>query len=124
MACRLLIRMRIRYNLVEEQVQQILSYVQGGLESRNLSYVTVRKFLSDLKEEFDRGDNETMKVAELKKVEQESKTIEEFMQEFRRAIRESRHKKRLLIKEFKRWMNVVIKRKLMKAERSPRDIKQ
>ena len=89
-----------------------------------MSYVTVRKFLSDLKEEFDRGDNETMKVAELKKVEQESKTIEKFMQEFRRAIRKSRHKKRLLIKEFKRWMNVVIKRKLMKVERSPRDIKQ
>ena len=102
----------------------MLSYVQEGLESRNLSYVTVRKFLSDLKEEFDRGDNETIKVAELKKMEQGSKTMEEFMQEFRRATRESRHKKRLLIKEFKRWMNVVIKRKLMKAERFPRDIKQ
>jgi len=56
-----------------------LSYVQGGLadmwkenimkglESRSLSYVTVGEFLSDLKEEFDREDNETMKVAKLKK---------------------------------------------------------
>jgi len=102
----------------------MLSYVQRGLESKNLSYATVRKFLLDLKEEFDRRDNETIKVAELKKVEQGSKTMEEFMQEFRRAVRESKYKKRLLIKEFKRWMNVVIKRKLMKAERSPRNIKR
>jgi len=32
-------------------------------------------------------------VAELKKVEQESKKIEEFVQEFRRAIRDSRYEK-------------------------------
>jgi len=102
----------------------MLSYIQGGLESRNLSYTTVRKFLSDLKEEFDGRNNETMKMAELKKVEQGSKTIEEFIQEFRRAARESRYKRRPLIKEFKKEMNGAIKRKLMKAERSPRGIKQ
>ena len=61
------------------------------LESRSLSYAMVGKFLLDLKEEFDRRDNETMKMAKLKKVEQESKTIEEFIQEFRRAVRESRY---------------------------------
>jgi len=77
-----------------------------------------------LKEEFDGRNNETMKMAELKKVEQGSKTIEEFIQEFRRAARESRYKRRPLIKEFKKEMNGAIKRKLMKAERSPRGIKQ
>jgi len=54
-----------------------------NLESR--SYAIVGEFLSDLKEEFVERDNEMMKVAELRKVEQESKTIEEFVQEFRRA---------------------------------------
>ena len=39
------------------------------LESRILSYVTVREFLLDLKKKFGRGNNKTMKVAELKKVE-------------------------------------------------------
>jgi len=39
----------------------------------------VREFLSDLKKEFSRRDNETLKVLELKKVEQENKTIEEFV---------------------------------------------
>jgi len=44
-----------------------------------LSYIIVREFLSDLKKEFSRRDNETLKVLELKKVEQENKTIEEFV---------------------------------------------
>jgi len=39
------------------------------LESENLSYATIGKFLSNLKQEFDRGDNEKMKAAKLKKVE-------------------------------------------------------
>ena len=61
------------------------------LESRSLSYTTVGKFLSDLKKEFCSRDDETMKVAELKKVEQESKMIEKFVQMFRRAARKSRY---------------------------------
>jgi len=37
-----------------------------------------------------------MKVVELKKLEQRSKTIEKFVQKFRRAARRSRYKRRLL----------------------------
>jgi len=43
-----------------------------------------------------------MKAVKLKRVEQELKTIEEFVQEFRKVVRESKYKERLLIKEFKR----------------------
>ena len=39
------------------------------LKSGNLSYTTVEEFLSDLKEEFGGGDDEIMKVTELKKAE-------------------------------------------------------
>jgi len=39
------------------------------LENGSFSYITVGKFLSDLREEFREGDDETIKVAELKKVE-------------------------------------------------------
>jgi len=49
------------------------------LKSRNLNYVTVGEFLSNLKKEFGKRDNEIMKVAELERIEQESKTIEEFV---------------------------------------------
>jgi len=34
------------------------------LESGNLSYSTIREFLSDLKEEFDRRDNKTVDMKE------------------------------------------------------------
>ncbi len=95
-----------------------------NLESRSLSYTMVGEFLLDLKEEFDRRDNETMKMARLKKVEQESKTIEEFIQEFRRAMRESGYERQPLIEEFKREINEVIRKKLIEAKRSLRIIDQ
>jgi len=73
-----------------------------------LEYKTIRKFLADLKKKFGRGDDKIIKVAELKKVEQKSKIIEEFVQEFRRAARGKKYERRLLVYEFKRDMNGVI----------------
>ncbi len=43
------------------------------------------EFLVDIKKEFGEGDKESIKVAELRRLEQESKIMEEFVQEFRRA---------------------------------------
>ena len=70
----------------------------------------------DIKKEFGGEDEKSVKVLELKRLEQEGKTMEEFVQKFRRAARESRYKERLLVKEFKSGMNRAIKRKLMEAE--------
>ena len=39
------------------------------LETGSLKYKSVREFLADLKKEFGGENNETMKVAELKKIE-------------------------------------------------------
>ena len=62
---------------VEEQIQQVLSYVQGGsvdvqkenvmedLERGLLEYETVGEFLANIKREFGGGDEESVKVAEL-----------------------------------------------------------
>jgi len=80
------------------------------LERQLLNYEAVGEFLEDLKEKFSRRDNKTLKVVELKKVKQESKTMEEFVQEFRRTVRESGYEERSLIKEFKRGMNGTIRR--------------
>ena len=80
-ACRLYIRMKLRGMLVEEQVQWVLSYVQGGsvdvwkenvmeeLEGRKVEYESVEKFLTDLKKEFGEGEEEVVKVAELRRME-------------------------------------------------------
>jgi len=131
---RLYIKIKMRDVMMEEQVQWVLSYMQRGLadvwkknmiedlESRSLSYITIGEFLSDLKEEFSSGDNKMIKITELKKVEQRSKTMEEFVQEFRTVAKESRYERRLLVEEFKREINEMIRRKLMEVEKPLRNI--
>ena len=106
----------------------MLSYVQGrsadiwkentleDLEEGLLEYKIVGEFLADIRKEFRREDEELVKVAELKRLEQGGRTMEEFVQEFRRAIRKSGYEGRLLMKEFKRGINGMIRRKLMEAE--------
>ena len=49
------------------------------MEEGLLEYETVGEFLVDIRKEFGRGDEELVKVAELKMLEQEGKTIEEFV---------------------------------------------
>ena len=73
-----------------------------------LEYESVGEFLADIRKEFRRGDKESVKVAELKKLEQKERIIEEFVQEFRRAARESGYERRPLVKEFKRGISMTI----------------
>jgi len=135
-ACRLSLRMKMREAIVEKQIQWILSYIQRGsadvwkenvledLEIGELEYESAGEFLAGLKREFGGEDEEVVKVAELKRIEQEGKTMEEFIQEFKQAVRESRYEERPLVEEFKREISRVIRRKLMEAERPPTSIKQ
>ena len=135
-ACRLFLKMKLRGATVEEQVQWVLSYVQGGLadvwkknvmeelESGEVEYESAEEFLTSLKKEFGGGEEESMKVAELRKLEQGGKMMEEFVQEFKWAARGSGYEGRPLIEEFKRGMNGGIRRKLMEAENSPASIEQ
>ena len=134
MACRLYIKMRLRGNTVEEQVQWVLTYVQGGsadvwkenimeeLESGEVEYESVEEFFTTLRKEFGGGEEESVKAAELRKLEQGGKTMEEFVQEFKRAARGSGYEGRPLVEEFKRGMNGGIRRKLMEAENPPNSI--
>ena len=121
---------------MEGQIQWILSYVQGGsadvwkenimeeLESGEIEYKTAEEFLMSLKKEFRGGEDKSVKVVELRKLEQGGRTMEEFMQKFKRATRGSRYEGRLLIEEFKRGMNGGIRRKLIEMENLPVFIKQ
>ena len=135
-ACKLYIRMKLRGESVEGQVQWILSYVQGEtadvwkenmmeeLESGEMEYETAEEFLMTLKKEFSGGEEEAVKAAELRKMEQGGRTMEEFVQEFKRAARGSGYKGRLLMEEFKRGINEGIRRKLMEAKNPPTSIEQ
>ena len=130
-ACRLYIKIKLRGNTVEEQVQWVLTYVQGGsadvwkenimekLELGEVEYESVEEFLTCLKKEFGGGEEESVKAAELRKLEQGGKVMEEFVQEFKRAARGSGYEGRPLVEEFKRGMNGGIQRKLMEAENPP-----
>ena len=94
------------------------------MEAETLEYGTIREFLADLKKEFSGGDNEIIKVAELRKIEQGNRIIENFVQEFRKVIKRSKYKERLLVEEFKRRMNRLIRRKLIEVERSSKIMEQ
>jgi len=90
-----------------------------NLEGRLLEYETVGEFLADIKKEFGGGEEELAKAAELQRLEQENKTMEEFVQEFRRTARGSGYEEYSLIEEFKWGISGAIRRKLIEAEQQP-----
>jgi len=94
------------------------------LEAGELEFESVGEFLTEIKNEFGGGDEESMKVMELKRIEQGGRTMEEFVQDFKKIARGSGYEGCLLIEEFKRGINRSIKRKLMEAENQPGSIKQ
>ena len=136
LACKIYIRNKLRGEIVEGQVQWALSYVQGGsadvwkenlmeeLENGEVEYESIEEFFTSLKKEFGGGEEESVKAAELRKMEQGGKTMEEFIQEFKRAARGSKYEGRPLVEEFKRGMNGEIRRKLIEAENLPASIEQ
>jgi len=94
------------------------------LESGEVEYESVEEFLTSVKKEFGGGEEESIKAAELRRMEQGEKTMEEYVQEFKRTTRDSRYKGRPLVEEFKRGMNRGIRRKLMEAENPLASIEQ
>jgi len=114
----------------------VLSYVQGGsadvwkenvmeeLEAGEVEYESVEDFLTCLKKEFGGGEEESVKAAELRKLEQGGRTMEEYVQEFKRAAQRSGYEGRPLMEEFKRGINEGIWRKLMESENPPTSIEQ
>jgi len=109
---------------MQRELVDIWKNIIEDLKSGSLSYAIVREFLLDLKKEFGGEDNKTLKVVELKRLEQGNKMMEEFVQKFRRVAKRNGYKERLLIEEFKREIIRMIRRKLMEAKQSLRSIEQ
>ena len=90
-ACRIYIRTRLREVSVKAQINWVLSFIQGGsaniwkenvlkeLETGEIEFESIGEFLAEIRREFGGGDEESMKVAELKKIEQGGRTMEEFV---------------------------------------------
>ena len=98
--------------------------VMEELESGELEYKSAEEFLTSLKKKFGGGEEESVKAAELRKLEQGGRMMEEFVQEFKRVARGSRYEGRPLVEEFKKEMNKVIRRKLMEVENQLDSIEQ
>ena len=94
------------------------------LEAGEVEYESAEEFLTSLRKEFGGGEEESVKAAELRKMEQGGRTMEKYVQEFKRAVRGSGYEERPLIEEFKRGINREIRRKLMEAENPPASIEQ
>jgi len=84
----------------------------------------VEDFLTCLKKEFRGGEEKSVKMAKLRKLEQRGRMMEEYVQEFKRAVQESEYEGRPLMEEFKRGINGGIWRKLMESENPLTSIEQ
>ena len=61
------------------------------LEAEELEFETIGEFLVEIKKEFGRGEEESVKAAELRRIEQGGRMMEKFVQEFERVVRGSRY---------------------------------
>ena len=86
--------------------------LQKGMSTVN----TEEELFTKIRQEFGEFDEESRKVDELRILEQGGKTVDEYVQEFRRAVRGNGYKGRALVEEFKRGLNEVIRRRLVEAE--------
>ena len=117
-----------------EKIAWVLSYVQGGVTetwkdnildeiAKGTSKVeTMEELFEKIREEFGEFDEESRKADELRLLVQGPRTCDEYVQELRRAARESGYEGRALINEFKRGLNRTIKRKLAEMESLPNTI--
>jgi len=85
-------------------------------EVGEVEYELAREFLLEIKKEFGGENEELVKMAELKRIEQEGRNMEEFVQDFKRVARDSGYEGCSLIEEFKQGINRAIRKKLMEAK--------
>ena len=78
----------INFNICIERVSKYIEEKPIGRNKSRRDQIWTSKIL--LKRKFRRVNDKSAKVAELKWVEQESKIIEELIQEFKRAVRGSK----------------------------------
>ena len=83
---------------------RISIYIERELVGRNESwkveFESARNFLVKLKKEFKEEDNQSAKMAKLKRIEQRSKTIKKFVHKLSRGTRNSRYKEYTLLEKF------------------------
>jgi len=130
----LYLKMKIMDKAATTQVVWVLSYIQGGVAeawkdnlldklAKGKSEVdTVEKLFTKIRNNFGEMLKEDKKIEQLWTIEQEGRTCNKYVQEFKKVTRRSGYEGRPLIEEFKRELNGTIRRKLAKAEEPPTTI--
>jgi len=133
-ACHLFMQMRMGQVGERSRISWVLSYMQGRVAeiwkdnildeiTKGTSAVnTVEELFTKIRQEFGEFDEESRKVDELRVLEQRSRMVDEYVQEFKRVARGSGYEERALVKEFKRELGGVIRRRLAEAEMPPTTI--
>jgi len=98
----------------------VLDEITKGTSAVN----TEEDLFTKIQQEFGEFDEESRKVDELRVLEQGGRTVDEYVQEFKRAARGSGYEGRALVEEFKRGLNGTIRRRLAEAETPPANITQ
>jgi len=75
-----------------------------------------------IRDDFGETSEEERKIEQLRTIEQERRTCDEYVQEFKKVTRRSGYEGRPLIEEFKRGLNRSIRRKLVETEKPPTTI--
>jgi len=135
-ATRLYIRIKMTEEAATTQVAWVLSYVQGGvaeawkdnlldeLAKGKLEVESAEQLFTKIRNDFGETSEEERKIEQLRAIEQEGRTCDEYVQEFKKVTRESSYERRPLIEEFKRGLNGAIRRNLAKAEEVPSTIEE
>jgi len=133
-AAQIYIRMKMMEEAATTQVAWVLSYVQGGVaeawkdnlmdeSAKGESEVeTAEQLFSKIRNDFGKTSEEERKIEQLRTIEQENRTCDKYIQEFKKVARRSGYEGRPLIKEFKRGLSRVLRRKLAEAEEPPTTI--
>jgi len=126
-AC-LYIRMKMTEKVAATQVAWVLSYIQGGIVkawknnlldklAKGKSEVElVEQLFTKIRNDFGETSEEKRKIEQLRIIEQEGRTYDEYVQEFKKVTRGTGYERRPLIEEFKRGLNGSIRKKLAEAE--------
>jgi len=126
-AC-LYIRMKMTEKVAATQVAWVLSYVQGGivkvwkdnlldkLAKGESEVESVEQLFTKIKNDFGEISEEKRKIEQLRIIEQEERTYDKYVQEFKKVTRGTGYERRPLIEEFKRGLNGGIRKKLAEAE--------
>ena len=135
-AAHLYIRMKMTEEVTATQVAWVLSYVQGEIAkawkdnlldelAKGESEVeSAEQLFTKIRNDFGEILEEERKIEQLRTIEQEERTCNKYVQEFKKVARRSGYEGRPLIKEFKQGLNGAIRRKLAEAKELPTTIEE